>query len=139
MASVVFTQLGFALASGTLQITTDAFRVALLSSSTVLDPDQQFFSEVSADEISGAGYTAGGESVVLTPIYDSAADTTRVTAPNITWSSSSITARYAVLYKDTGNPATSDLLVAVDFGSDKTSVAGNFTIQWDSGTIFNLG
>jgi hypothetical protein len=42
-------------------------------------------------------------------------------------------------YKSTGGTATSPLICYIDFGSDKVSSAGNFTITWDAEGILNLG
>lgn len=45
------------------------------------------------------------------------------------WASSTITARYLVVYKDTGTAGTSPLLSLVDFGADVSSTAATFTYQ----------
>lgn len=51
-------------------------------------------------------------------------------ADDAAWSNATISARYAVIYKDTGNPATSRLLLLQDFGSIYSGTNGNFTVQW---------
>ena len=53
-------------------------------------------------------------------------------ADDAEWITATITARYAVIYKDTGTAGTSRLLYLADFGSDKTSTLGSFTVQWPS-------
>lgn len=58
-------------------------------------------------------------------------------AANVTWTSSTITARYALIYDNT--PATNKpLLGYVDFGADQSSSNGNFTITWASAGILQL-
>jgi len=59
-------------------------------------------------------------------------------AADVTWSSSSITARGAVVYKDTGTDATSLLICYIDFGQDYTSLNGDFKITWNSEGIINI-
>jgi hypothetical protein len=54
------------------------------------------------------------------------------------WAASTITARYAVYYKDTGTPATSPLLSLVDFESDQSSVSGTFTIVQSANGILRF-
>ena len=54
-------------------------------------------------------------------------------------SSSTITARYAVVYDDSGaSNAAKALIGYVDFGSDQSSTNGNFTITWDSTGIVRI-
>jgi len=60
-------------------------------------------------------------------------------AADLTWPASTITARGAVLYKNRGGAASADELICfVDFGVDKTSSSGDFTITWSSEGILNL-
>ncbi len=54
------------------------------------------------------------------------------TANNVTWSNATVTAVGAVIYKNTGTASTSPLVGYIDLGGSKTSLAGNFTIQWDT-------
>lgn len=55
-----------------------------------------------------------------------------IDADNVQWASSTITARYAVIYKDTGTATTSPLIALVDFETDKSSDNGNFDLTFDS-------
>ena len=54
------------------------------------------------------------------------------------WAASTITARYAAYYKDTGTPSTSPLLSLVDFESDQSSVSGTFTIVQSANGILRF-
>lgn len=53
----------------------------------------------------------------------------------VSWPSSTITARYAVIYKDTGTGSTSPLIGFVDFGQDESSSSGTFQITWHTDGI----
>tara|TARA_Y100000593_G_scaffold70287_1_gene129011 strand:+ start:6399 stop:6833 length:435 start_codon:yes stop_codon:yes gene_type:complete len=79
----------------------------------------------SSNEVSGTGYTAKGNS--LTNVTPTSTGTTAFTDfSDTTWSSSTITARGAMIFNDTasGDPS----VVILDFGSDKSSSSSDFTI-----------
>jgi len=102
----------------------DTFKIALFTSSATLSATTTAYS--ATNEVSGAGYSSGGNT--LTRIDPTSSGTTAFTDfANTTWSSATITARGAVIY----NSTDSDKAVAVlDFGSDKSSSTGDFTIQF---------
>ena len=85
------------------------------------------------NEVSGTGYSAGGGT--LTNVTPTTSGTTAFADfADLTFSSSSITARGAIIY----NSSASDKAVAVlDFGSDKTSSAGDFTISFPTADASN--
>jgi len=118
----------------------DTIKVALLSSSYTPDQDaHDYFNDVSTYEVTGTGYTSGGATLASkTATYDSATNVIVLDAADVTWSSSTITARYAVVYDSTGTASTSALIGYVDFGSDQSSTNGNFTITWDSTGIVRI-
>jgi hypothetical protein len=118
----------------------DTIKVALLTSSYTPDQDaHDYFNDVSTYEVSGTGYTAGGNTLASkTATYDSGTNVIVLDAADTTWSSSTITARYAVVYDSTGTAATSALIGYVDFGSDQSSTNGNFTITWDATGIVRI-
>jgi hypothetical protein len=115
---------------------TDTIRVALTTSSYTPDQDtHEYFDDVT-NEVTGAGYVADGEALASkTATYDGANNKVILDAADVTWSASTITARYAVVYLDTGTASTSPLIGFVDFGSDQSSSSGNFTIVWDAAGI----
>lgn len=103
--------------------TGDTFKIALYTSSATLDASTTVYT-TSNEVATGGNYTAGGNT--LTNVTPTASGTTAITDFNdTTWSSATITARGALIY----NSSKSDKAVAVlDFGSDKTSTNGDFTI-----------
>jgi hypothetical protein len=118
----------------------DTIKVALLTSSYTPNQDtHDYFNDVSTYEVSGTGYTAGGNTLASkTATYDSGTNVIVLDAADTTWASSTITARYAVVYDSTGTASTSALIGYVDFGSDQSSTNGNFTITWDSTGIVRI-
>lgn len=118
----------------------DTIKVALLTSSYTPNQDtHDYFNDVSTYEVTGTGYTTGGITLASkTATYDSGTNVIVLDAADVTWSSSTITARYAVVYDSTGTSSTSALIGYVDFGSDQSSTNGNFTITWDSTGIVRI-
>jgi len=102
--------------------TGDVFKIALYTSSASLDATTTAYT--TSNEVVGTGYTAGGNT--LTNITPTSSGTTALTDfADTTWSTATITARGAMIY----NSSKSNKAVCIlDFGSDKTSTAGNFTI-----------
>lgn len=113
--------------------------VALVTSSYTPDIDgDEFFDDIS-NEVSGAGYTSGGaelENPVVS--QDNTDDEGVLDGDDVQWSGASLTARAAVIYKDTGTPSTSRLIGYVDFGSDKTATGGAFDLAWNAEGVLNL-
>jgi hypothetical protein len=120
---------------------TDTIKVALVSSSYTPDQDvHDYWDDVNSFEVTGTGYTTGGATLAnKTSTYDSGTNVITLDADDVTWSSSTITARYAVIYNDSpATAATKPLLGYVDFGSNQSSSNGNFTITWDATGIVRI-
>ena len=119
----------------------DTIKVALLSSSYTPNQDtHDYFDDVVANEVTGTGYTAGGVTLgSKTLTYDSANNVVILDAADAVWASSTITARYAVIYDDSGATNAQKVLIGyVDFGSDQSSTNGNFTVTWDATGIVRI-
>lgn len=119
-----------------IALLTDNMYMVLLTSSYTPSVSHTSYSNVSANEVpNGSGYTTGGAALASKSI---AVETTNnrayFTAANVTWSASTITAAYAALLKrEGGSPASTDPLVGIyDFGGNKSSSSGNFTLQPDA-------
>jgi hypothetical protein len=120
---------------------TDTIKVALLTNAYTPDQDaHNYLDDVVANEVSGTGYTAGGNTLAnKTNTYNSGTNVIVLDADDTTWSSSTITARYAVIYDASpATNATRPLIGYVDFGSDQSSSNGNFTITWDATGIVRI-
>jgi len=120
---------------------TGTLKVALVL--TAYTPDQNlhdFFDDIT-NEVTGTNYTAGGNAAA-TPTYtlSGAGLITFDAADPATWAQNAggfTAARRAILYYDTGTPATSRLVAySDDFGSDKGNVSGDFSIAMDAAGIY---
>lgn len=109
----------------------DTFKLALYTGSASLDASTQAY--ITANEVAGSGYSATGSA--LTNVAPTSSGTTAFTDFNdLTFASSTITARAALIY----NSSDSNKAVCVlDFGSDKTSTNGDFTIQFPTADASN--
>ncbi len=109
----------------------NTFKLALYTNSA--SPSAATTAYSTSNEVSGTGYSAGGGT--LTSVTPTTSGTTAFCDfADLTFSSSSITARGGIIY----NSSASDKAVAVlDFGSDKTSSAGDFTISFPTADASN--
>jgi hypothetical protein len=120
---------------------TDTIKVALLTNAYTPNQDSHnYLDDVVANEVSGTGYTAGGYTLAnKTNTYNAGTNVIVLDADDVTFASSTITARYAVVYDATpATNATRPLIGYVDFGSDQSSSNGNFTITWDATGIVRI-
>lgn len=142
MASLVYNNYkARALGSGTMvDLDGDTIKLALLTSSYTPDADaHDFFDDVSANEVAASGtYSAGGATLTVTLSQDNTDDEGVFDAVDVSFTGATITARYAVIYKSTGNSATSPLICLIDFGSNQASTAGTFAISFATEGILNL-
>jgi deoxyribose-phosphate aldolase len=131
MASLIFNSFWEDLARGAIDLDTDTFKVLLTTSAYTEDKDTHTKRSAVTNEVTGTGYSAGGNTLsALTITKDTANDRLDVTFPSTSWSSSTITARKAVIYKSRGGASSADELVAViDFGSDVVSSSGTFSLN----------
>jgi hypothetical protein len=140
MASVIYNSAKVSLLKGDIDLDSPC-NVALVTSSYTADIDSHDnYDDITNEVANGNGYTTGGITLSSTTvIQDNTGDEAEFDAADITWSSSTITARGAVLYRNTGTPSTSKLIAYFDFGSDKISSSGDFTIAWNAEGLLNLG
>jgi hypothetical protein len=114
----------------------DAMKLALFTSSATLSAATTDYS--TTNEASGTGYSAGGGA--LTNVTPTSSGTTALTDFNdLTFSSATITARGAMIYntQSGGGTGTTDAVAILDFGADKTSTNGDFTIQFPTADASN--
>lgn len=139
MADVIFNNFKKLIMNGGIDLDTDTIKVALVTSSYTPDQDAHDFFDDVTNEVSGTGYTAGGATLGSVTVTADNTDNEGVfDAADTSWTTATITARAAIIYKSTGTASTSALIAYVDFGSDKVSTAGTFTISWNSEGILNL-
>ena len=113
--------------------TTQTFYCALYTSSATLGATTTAYS--TANEVVGTNYTAGGNLLTISQVATSTGTTAWLDFANVTWGASTITARGAILYLN--NAGTNPAIAVLDFGSDKTSTAGDFTIVFPAADSSN--
>ena len=114
----------------------DTFKLAMYTNSASFNAATTAYT--TSNEVTGSGYSAGGGT--LTRVDPSLSGTTALTDfSDLTFTSATVTARGALIYNTTtgGGSSTTDTVVVLDFGSDKTSTAGDFTIQFPAADASN--
>lgn len=106
--------------------TNDTFKIALFTSAATLSSATTAYAVT--NEVSGTGYTAGGNTLAGTALsYASGQSTAYLDFTDTTWTTATITANGALIYNFTQG---SRAVAVLAFGGDKTSTAGDFTIQF---------
>jgi len=113
--------------------TSQTFKIALYTSSATLGASTTAYS--ATNEVSGTGYTAGGNTLTISQVPTSSGTTAFLDFADTTWSTATITARGALIYL--ANGTTNPAVAVLDFGGDKTSTAGDFTIQFPTADASN--
>ena len=109
----------------------DVFKLALYTSSATLDSTTTAYTTSNEVSSSGTNYTAGGLTLTISQVPTSTSTTAWLDFDDLTFASATLTANGALIYNETqGNKAVAVLA----FGGDKTSTAGNFTIQFPAAT-----
>lgn len=116
----------------------DTVKVMLCTSSYTPNQDTHRYKSSVTNEVSGSGYTAGGATLTsVSATYSASTNTFTFDAADVSWASSTITARYAVFYDDTPAASTAKPLIAYwDFGADVSSSGGPFALTFDAAGIF---
>ena len=121
----------------------DSFKLALYTSSATLDANTTSYT--ASNEVTGTNYSAGGGALVNSGVTatntNASAGTGFTDFSDLTFSTATITARGALIYNTTpsangtaNTTLTNAAVCALDFGSDKTSTAGDFTIIFPAAT-----
>lgn len=112
---------------------TDTIKISLHTVTYAKNVDTDDFFNDATNEVSSAGYTAGGFTLASkTVTYDTASNETRYDAADPSWTGVTFTTRQAVVYKSTGTGTTSPLIANIDFGGDQVLAGGNFSIVFDA-------
>jgi len=127
-------------ADGTIDLDTNTIYSMLVSSTYAFDADIHTRRSDITGEVTGTGYTAGGAAITSKAVTkNDSSDAGVFDGADVTWAGSTITARGVIIYKSTGSSATDNLICFIDFGVDKSSAGGNFTLTWNASGIFALG
>lgn len=115
--------------------TTQVFKVALYTSSASLDATTTAYTTSNEVSNSGTNYTTGGQTLTVSAIPTSSGTTAYLDFADVTWPSATITAAGALIYL--ANGTTNPAVAVLSFGGDKTSTAGDFTIQFPTADASN--
>jgi hypothetical protein len=136
--STLTTSFKQALLDGEMDFSSDTaqvFKIALYTSSATLDASTTAYT--ASDEVAnGDGYTTTGNTLTIStnPTNGGSGTVVYLSFANTTWSAASITARGALIYQSGGsNPS----VAVINFGADKTSTSGDFTIQFPTADATN--
>jgi hypothetical protein len=112
------------LLNGQQNVASDALKIALYTAFATLDENTTTYTNT--NEITGTGYTEGGQALSNVTINSTSNGIVYVSFSNPVWNPASFTARGALIYNETKSNAS---IAVLDFGSDKTQAGNNtFTI-----------
>lgn len=118
----------------------NTYKMSLHTNSFVPDAEtHKNFSDLT-NEVSGTGYTAGGDDIGdPTTTSDEVNEEVKVDWDDYTFVTITVPEiRYAVIYKDTGTPSTSTIIGILDFGENKASVAQDFIVTINAHGVLNV-
>jgi hypothetical protein len=123
--------------------TTHVFKIALFTNSAVptdfggtgtdMDATVQYYAttnEIAATGSGGNPYVAGGGTLTISTNPTTSGTTAYLSFLEETFTNATITARGAIIYRSDASAPTNDACVVLDFGADKTSTSGDFTITF---------
>lgn len=109
-----------------------SFKLMLVTSSYTPNEDTHAFRSDVTNEVTGTGYSSGGNAITPTVTHNTASNNVTVAWGAVNWATSTITAAAGVIYKVIGSAATDTITQYVDFSGNVSSTGGTFTAN--SGT-----
>jgi|TARA_X000001388_G_scaffold51181_1_gene37062 hypothetical protein len=109
----------------------DTYKIGLYTSSRTAAATDTGYN--TTNEASGTGYTAAGNTLTTNGVTGgSSATTAFIDFQDTSWTTATITARYALIYQSSGGAASASAgaVCWLDFGGDFATTAGTFTIQF---------
>jgi hypothetical protein len=137
MADILYNGFLQYIADGTIDLKNDTIKAALFASTFTPDKDtQDTWADISASEISGTNYNAGGETLANKAVtHEDAGDTGKFDADDVTYANVTLTnARYVILY----HSSSGKLIGAWDLGSNQSPSATNFVVKWNAAGILTF-
>lgn len=129
MASLVYNSFYYDSFTGAINCASDTFKCMLVTSSYTPSKAHDRRNDIT-NEVTGTGYTSGGNSATCTvAAVDNTNNDVEISFSITSWTTATITARGAVIYKSRGGALSADELVCfIDFGADISSSAGTFAV-----------
>jgi len=140
---IVYSNALLGVLNGSIDLDTDALRMVLVTDSyTPNQNTHDTWADVSANEATGTGYTASGK--LLTASLALASNVVTLDADDQTWTSSTITAKYAVIVRDAdgnGTLASTDAVIAyaaLDTATSVSSTNADFVVSINASGVFTV-
>ena len=122
---------------GTHDLSSDTFYIMLCTSSYTPNKDTHALKTDVTNEASGPGYTAGGKALTsLTCAYNPSTHKLEIDCSNVQWTTSTITAHYAVIYNY--SVVKNPLVGYFDFGEDKSSSNDTFGLNINADGLISV-
>ena len=135
MATYIYPSFKRDVATGVIDLDTDTFGIMLVTDAYNPASGHAKRSDVTNEVAASGTYAAGGSALAGVTAALSGTDL-KFDANDISWTGATITARGAVIYKRRGGASSADELVcALTFGSDVSSVSGTYTVQFNASGI----
>ena len=136
MASFVYNSVLTDLVNGDLDFAVDTFKLMLVGVGYTASKDGHDKRNDVSTEITGTGYTAGGNATTCTITNDT--NKKIITFSSVSWPSATFTAAGGVIYKSRGGASSADELIAyLDFSGEVVSTGGTFSVSTSVITLTN--
>jgi len=113
-------------------VSTQVYKIALYLTGATINKSTTSYG--TTQESSGTNYAAGGKKLaVASQLVTLETDTACVDFGNVSWQTATITAKGAVIY-NTSSSTSRKAVCVLNFGGNKTSTAGTFTVQFPAVT-----
>lgn len=133
MANVVYNKCKELIFKQELNLVSDTIKIILVYNYTANIDSHQFYSNVSAYEVNGTGYTINGKLLSGTSmIRNDTTDRIRFDAQDTVWDSLSVTTNGAIIYKSLSATNISPLIAFIDFNGIRSVNNTRFRIEWNS-------
>jgi len=138
MANFFYNSFKLHVGNDTIDLDGDVIKCALLTSSHVPSAGYTVFADVSSDEVSGSGYTAGGVTLTNVTWISTGTEAAYFNADDPLWTDSTFTARYAVFYDDTTTFPADVLMCMYDFEAEQFVNNGSFRLTLNPQGLFKI-
>jgi hypothetical protein len=127
----------------TIDLNSDTFVAVLITATHTPSPTDDTWSDISANEATGSGYTSGGQVVSPLTISRTAGVVTVDSVTNPTWNPATVSAKYVYLVRRAGGSlAAGDLILGyMDLnvgGGNLSAVGSEFTVEWPTEGLFTI-
>lgn len=132
-------QMGGSTSSGgsAMDMLSDAFKYMLTTSTYTPSQANHTIKSDVTNEVSGTGYTAGGVTLT-TKTYAAASLVSTWDADDVSWTTSTITARNGVIYDDTTATPVKPLVLYHDYGGDQSTSGTTFQVTMNASGLYTI-